>query len=62
MNIYESAQACAYGKLLNKIVQTCDCFPSYVADGRSLVLNSKSIPNCSFYQHAACVSFVKVRN
>lgn len=55
-----TAQSCVYTKLMNRIVEICECYPAYVEDARQLINDSKAEKPCNFYLHAACVSFIKV--
>ena len=55
-----SEEGCAYSKLLNRIVDICECYPTYIGDGVKLILNKSLAIPCGFYEHATCVAFVKV--
>ncbi|CAG5095204.1 Oidioi.mRNA.OKI2018_I69.XSR.g14078.t1.cds [Oikopleura dioica] len=58
-DISYTTQGCLYGKLLDRIVRMCQCYPSYAEDGKKLKKKFSTVDECNFYLHATCVSFVK---
>ena len=52
-------QSCVYKKMLDKIIQVCECYPPYALDGHHLV-DGQILKPCDFYTHATCVSLIKV--
>ncbi|CBY14013.1 unnamed protein product [Oikopleura dioica] len=58
-DINYTTQGCLYGKLLDRVVRMCQCYPSYAEDGKNLKKKFSEVEECNFYLHATCVSFVK---
>ena len=49
---------CEFSYVMAHVADTCLCVPGYIPNIRSII-NDTSLPDCNYYTHASCVSYIR---